>query len=345
MPTITVLSDGSRTAIPVDAGQSASGWRVEVTGTIRCQLNGLQYDALNVFDPVEPTSSARPHAYLAWWPRQPEVELADTGSHHYVFRFPTIAAGVSPTVGVDVDRFVRDLLVTPSEVRQSLSGRFAVSALPPSAAATPLWSIGAVSVPALLLTGGVTWVIRRRMANPTLDYDLQAQLERIRRKACAARNAMRREDRRLVPVSSRLDTLETTAALIAKQAHKLRGALALQDRQALEKQIERLQGKKNSDPAQTEIDRTLREKQKTLAAVVELEESARVCSARLARIEAVVESTLASLHTVRAGTPQTASTDAVCQALDSEVRALREAASPARVEDLVAGSRKWDSHQ
>jgi hypothetical protein len=332
---ITILPDGSRTVVPIDMGTTAAGLRIEVRGTVRCAYNNQEYDALYACDRDGVGDEARPHNYLAWWPRKPEIESANIRSHRYVFRFPAIAAGVSPTVGIDVDRFVRDFLISPSEVRSSLSGQFEAAVLPPPIAAPSPWTLTAAAVPVLLFTGGVAWVIRRRMANPALDYDLQLQLQRIRQKARAARAAVRREDVRLVQIGGRLTTLEQGAGRLVKQAQRLRGALALQNRPALDKQILKLQQETENHSARVGVHRTLQEKRKALAAVTRLEEAAAVCILQLTRIEAVVENTLAGLHTVQVESTEAGTTDTVCQALDAEVSALREATSLVREEHSV----------
>jgi hypothetical protein len=173
------------------------------------------------------------------------------------------------------------------------------------------------------------------MANPALDYDVQLQLQRIRQKARAARAAVRREDVRLVQIGGRLTTLEQGAGRLVKQAQRLRGALALQNRPALDKQILKLQQETENHSARVGVHRTLQEKRKALAAVTRLEEAAAVCILQLTRIEAVVENTLAGLHTVQVESTEAGTTDTVCQALDAEVSALREATSLVREEHSV----------
>ena len=73
---------------------------------------------------------------------------------------------------------------------------------------------------------------------------------------------------------------------------------------------------------------TITDKKKALASLTDLENIQTQFAARLDRAEAVLESTLAGLQTVKAGAMAAPVSDHLCRSLDSEVSALREAARP-----------------
>ena len=322
-----ILPDGSRVVIPLAGTKPGSDPRLEITGVLRCAYNDQQYDALYACDASGVGDSSRSHSYLSWQPHAPVLEEADVRAHRYIFRYPRLAQGVSPTVRIDVDRFVNEFLIPPSEVRNSLSGQFEMTVRPEAVASPISWGFALAAVPALVLTGGVAWVIQRRMASELLDADLQIQLQRVRQMADAARRAFRREDSRLVPVHSRLKALEEGAGTLAKQVQQIRNARALHDRSALERDVEALQLRATPGyAAHEEVWQTLRQKMKALAALSELDRAETLYTSRLTRIEALLQSTLAELQSVRVGTMEAPVKDSVCRALDAEVSALKEAA-------------------
>jgi hypothetical protein len=343
-----ILPDGDRTVVPIRPDDPAAGQLVEVRGVVWCAYNGVSYDAVCAFGPpstrriVErppgvPRADAtysdipsvtggapRPDGRLSWQPAAPTLVEADIHAHRYVFRFPSLARGVSPTVRFDIDRFVDELLIPPSEVRRSLSGGFEmrVQAAPPPSP----WPAALAAVPVLALTGGLAWVIQRRMANVALDYDLQSQVNRIRERAAAARRALRPEDARIVPVRAHLCALEAGAARTAGQAQQVRSARSLHSRAALERDVRALQQRASAGaPTPDVVLQTLAEKQRALESLAELERTEVKLASRLDRIEATVEGALAGLHSVRAGTMESGARESVCRSLASEVAALRAA--------------------
>ncbi len=333
-----VLPDGSRVVIPIRSGTSATSQRVEIQGVMRCAYNNQAYDALYACNSSGAGDPARAHAYLSWQPRPPQLEEADVQAHRYVFRFPAMAAGVSPTVRVDIDRFVNAFLIPPSEVRGSLSGQFNISVRSAAVAEAAPWPLALAAVPALAIAGGLAWVIGRRMSAVTLDFDLEAQLARILAKSNATRNAASRADARLVPVRARLKALESGASRLAGQIQQIRGACKLHSRFALERDIAALETQAAPNSAVPEdILLTMADKRKALASLTDLEKSETAFSARLNRVEAILESALAGLQTVKTGAMAAPVSDSVCRSLDAEVSALREAARPLPETILLGG--------
>lgn len=324
----TLPADGSRVVIPIPADAPSLGGRIEIVGFVRCLYNNQMYDAVNQFDPSSGSGPIRIRSYLSWYPRTPVLEESDPMAHRYAFRIPTLAAGVLPTVRLDVDRFVNEFLIPPSEVRRSLVGQFKVTVHPATAAAPSAWPVALAAVPTLALFGGVAWVIRRRMTNVVLDFDLEAQIARIHLKAEAARRALGRQDSRLVPAHARMKALTAGADKLARQIQQVRGACALHSRFALEKEIAELELRSRADSPQDDTLLTITDKKKALASLTELDAIEAQFAARLDRAEAVLESALAGLHAVKAGGMAAPVSDNLCRSLDSEVSALREATRP-----------------
>jgi hypothetical protein len=325
--------DGVRLSIPTSDGDGSQELTIEIQGMIRFGYNGTAYDALYACDSSGAADPAQPHAYLSWQPYAPSLVESDVRDHRYRFRFERLARGVSPSVRVDVDRFVNDFLISPSEVRSSLSGQLFITTEAAAAPAFP-WRYVVAAAPALLLTGGVAWVIRRRMAG-ALDYDLLAQLHRIHEKARAARQAVRPEDRRLVPVSERMKVLETGADRLARQIQQIRAGRALHNRAQLERDAKLLAQRTSVDPSNEELLETLVVKRKSLQQLAELEQAEHRLTGQLSKIEAVLENTLAGLQNVGIADLAGPARESVCRALDAEVSALREAAQQPADADLL----------
>ena len=330
---VPVLPDGNRVVIPVSREQSDSGLRVEICGVIHCAYDSHEYDARGLCVYGGADASSRHDSCLSWWPYAPQLDEreSDIAAHRYVFRFPRLARGVSPTVRVDVDRFVDRFLIPPSEVRRSLTGRFDVTVARAATPAPAAWRFAAAALPAVVLTGGLAWVIQRRMTVSSLDPDLQSRLDRALRKALAAKDALRPEDGRMVPIRSRLKALEEDAGKLARQIQGTRAARTLHSRADLERDIAALERRAaSSSPERKEVHSTLEHKRKALACLAEMEQAEALHTSRLDKVEAVLESALAGLQSIDAGPATHPDSETVCRALDGEVAALREATQQAR---------------
>ena len=321
---VPIEPDGVRLAIPARDADLQDGLTVEIGGVIRCAYNGKAYDGVYECNLADAADTGRPHSYLSWQPYAPSLIEQDTREHRYRFRFAKLARGVLPSVRVDIDRFVDDFLISPSEVRGSLTGRFMITRVEGAPFALP-WHYALAAAPALVLTGAAAWVIRRRMTASVLDYDLVAQLHRIREKAAAAQRAVRNEDRQLVAVRERVKVLENGAHHLARQIQQIRTGRGLHNRAQLERDAKLLAQRASVEPSNEELLETLLVKRKSLEQLAELEQSEHGLADRLSKIEAVLENALAGLQNVRTSNMADPVRNSVCQALDSEVAALREA--------------------
>jgi hypothetical protein len=304
------------------------GYRIALEGVFRCDVNGMQFDALYKTDPKGGFTQA--HRYLKWTPETPVLESADPANHRYVFRIPSEGRWEGQSVGVriDVDRFVDEFLIPPSEVKNALSGEIKMTVLQVPLAPPSPWPllIGA-SLPAAVMIGGVGLVIRRRMTLGGLAYDLQVKVGQIEQKYRAARAALSRQDSRLLPIQERLAALKEGALALARQIQTLRSTQSSIDRPVLEAEMRVLQRHLttlDASPIRQESERTLAEKRKTLTLLEEIARTESLCALRLAKIEAVLDTTGLTLRSVQASATTVPPEESLCQALDREVAALYE---------------------
>ncbi|MCS6860232.1 MAG: hypothetical protein NZT92_07930 [Abditibacteriales bacterium] len=180
--------DGVRIATPTLKEMTRFGYRIVLQGVFRCSYNGRLFDPLYLLD--ENGKPEKRHPYLQWTPQPPMLESEDPARHRYVFRIPSEWEGKAVGVRVNVDKFVDEFLIPPSEVRASLSGEVKMTVLQ-----APL------VVPLLpRLAPVAAFVIRRRMMWGGLAHDLQQTLMNIQQKYRVACAAVGKEHRRFVSV-------------------------------------------------------------------------------------------------------------------------------------------------
>jgi hypothetical protein len=328
----TLKPDGGLLLSPELRDPAEYAYRIVLEGVCRNRYNGVEFDALYQAD-SSGAFTVR-HNYLDWTPRPPALESEDAARHRYVFRVPAEwgLRGRSVGVRVNLDRFVEQFLIPPSEVRAAMSGEMRMTVMEmPLRPGFPWTAVLGAGLPAVLAVGGVGWVLRRRMRWGHLSPDLRAALERIEQKCRVAQAAVSREHDRLLPVKDRLAALRAGAFSLARQAQELRNTRQLADREALETAISSLQRQLPlvNDPAvQQEVEVTLKEKRKTLDLLKEIEQAESRCMMRLAKIEAVADLACLSLRSVRIGTAAPME-EALCRELDAEVSAIREVAEQA----------------
>jgi hypothetical protein len=306
---------------PLDEG----GARIVLEGVFTFRYSGLQFDALYQTGPEG--DFTRPHPYLQWSPRVPLLESEDRARHRYEFRVPAgwRLGGQSLGLRVDVDRFVEQFLLPPSEVRAALTGEMTVRVLPPPP--TTLWPVlAAAGLPATLVAGGLGWVLHRRMALQGLPPELQLRLERINRKVRAARAASR--SLRSSRLGESLRALHHGAWALARQFRALQQALSRVDGLALQVEAERLEQalpRMREAGAQVAGQAVLAEKRKALVLLHELDHAQTRSAMRLAAIEATLDTTLLTLQQPPAGTCGPFE-PTVLRDLEAEVMAIAEVA-------------------
>jgi hypothetical protein len=325
--------DGVRIATPTLKEMARFGYRIVLQGVFRCSYNGKLFDPLYLMD--ENGKTGKRHNYLQWTPTPPILESEDSALHRYVFRIPSEWEGKSVGVRVNVDRFVDEFLIPPSEVRASLSGEVRMTVLQTPLVVPLLPRIAPVAIPALLVAGGAAFVIRRRMRWGGLAHDLQQTLMsieqkyRIARAAVSAETEFRTEHGRLFPFRDKIAALRDGAFGLARHIQRLRNSQQLVDRRTLEADIARFEQQLaalRDEAAQRDGEIILAEKRRTLSLIEDMEQNTSRCAMRLAKIEATLDAFALTLrHAQTQQSPQPVE-ETLRRQLDAEVTAIQDTA-------------------
>lgn len=302
------------------------GARIVLEGVFTFRYTGMRFDALYQAGPDGAFTWA--HSYLRWSPCAPLLEREDRAEHRYQFCVPAWwkLHGESLGLWVDVDRFVDEFLIPPSEVRGALIGEMTLRVLPPLGPGS-LWAMmAAASLPATLMAGGIGWVLRRRMALQGLPQEVQMQLERISRKHRSAHAALGSpQDSRL---QKHLRAVHAGAWALARQIRALHIARSRTDRLSLKAEAEQLDQelvRLTDASARAAGQAALAEKRKALALLDEMERAQTRCAMRLAAIEATLDTTCLTLQQPPPESLATFEETAVRE-LEAEVMAIAEVA-------------------
>lgn len=317
--------DGVRIATPTLTEMTRFGYRVVLQGVFRCSYNGRRFDPLYLLD--ENGKPQKRHNYLQWTPQPPILESADPVRRRYVFRIPSTWEGKSVGVRVNVDRFVDEFLIPPSEVRASLSGEVKMTVLQTPLVVPLLPRIAPVAIPVLLVTGGAAFVIRRRMLWGGLAHDLQRTLMSIEQKYRVACAAVSKEHGRLFPFHDKIAALRDGAFGLARHIQTLRNAQQLVDRRPLAADIARLERQLaalHDETIKRDTEIILAEKRRTLSLIEDMEQNISRCTLRLAKIEATLDTLALTLrHAQTQSSPQPLE-ETLRRQLDAEVTAIRD---------------------
>lgn len=299
------------------------GYRVVLEGVFTFAYTGEQFDAL--YRDHGTGKFTDRHSYLQWQPEAGVLESADPAAHRYVFRLPATAVkpGESAGVRVDIDHFVSDVLIPPSEVRSQMRGSLGIQVMQVPLAPPSPWSVGWVGVPAAVTIGCIGWVVRRRMAFQGVPDEVASQLARIERKCRAARGLVTRRHERLFPLAGRIGALQEAAFDLARELRSLHSSRRFLERPVLEREIAELAASRDS--VRPEARAALAEKRKNLILLDQSQEAESACRLRLTRIEAVLDSACLTLRSDSEPVGGHLAED-LCRDLDAELGALREMA-------------------
>jgi hypothetical protein len=142
-------------------------------------------------------------------------------------------------------------------------------------------------------------------------------------------------DGKLLPLHGRLSALRQGAFALTRQIQNLRNAQRVMDRHTLERGITSFEhhvAALADEGARGEGGIALEEKRKALARLEEMERAESRCIMRLAKIEAVLDTTTLTLRGVQAGVSAAPTEEALRRELDAEVAAIWEVSR-----DLPAG--------
>lgn len=312
---VQVPLTGREVAIPVPPDAKAEDLRVVITGSVECSINGQTYDAVS------------PHIGRA--PGSLRMVEEDAAAHRYVLR--TEAGTPAPdavSAWVDTDRFVRELIVTPSEVRDSLSGDLRLE----------LWRAkkdnGLMGV--LLPVGGALAVLvvlavttARRSHHMT---DVDEALRRIDRGVEAAKRSAREREWDSEDLERKLDDLQQSARKLAEEIAHFRGTARSVDRARLEQEVAETQRRLEAtdrEDLRAELQSVLDARLKLRGMIEDTEATAQRHLVRMSRIEATLD-TLVVQMAEQDG--RMAATDADREAIDALQREV--AATDAAIEEL-----------
>jgi hypothetical protein len=305
-----------------------AGARIVLVGVFTFRYSGMHFDALYRTGPAGAFS--RRHPYLDWSPRAPVLESKDVTRHRYQFRFPAEwkLQGQSIGLRIDLDRFVDEYLIPPSEVRASLTGEMVLRVLPlPAAPVNPWPEIVGASLPAALVIGGLSWILQRRMALAGMPLELQRQLERIIRKQRATLAALGSGPPRYQRLGEDLKTVQAGAWTLARRIRRLRNTRSRIDQTSLVVQVGCLQqelARLTDASARDAGEAALVEKRKALTLLEEIERAEARCTLQLSTLEATLDTTYLTLRQLQPDGPATPSVESVRCELEAEIAAIAE---------------------
>ena len=330
---VEVPTSGREVALQVPPGVDASDLRVVILGTFECSYNGRSYDAFGLVD----QDLKSPLWYVRWTPEMRVVER-NPAAHLYVLALPEGPAPEAVTAWVDVDRLVTELIVTPTEVRDSLSGDLRME----------LWRATRTS-DALALMGGLVAVLgavviavvvtQRRAARGMADVD--AALRRVESKCATAMRTAREREWDSADLQEHLAKLRDGARELAAQVGVFRRTVRGVDDERLERDIARTRRQleeADRDDLRAEAQSVLEARERLRELVADASAAEQRYLLRLSRIEATIEATTlwltgqegrladrgADRQAIEALETELAATDATI----AELKALEDPTSP-----------------
>jgi hypothetical protein len=212
-------------------------------------------------------------------------------SSRYVFRLPTHKP-VPATIGawVDVDRLVTELIITPSEVRESLGGDLTLEVWrrPTN---TGLYTLLGVAVLGALL--GLA-VVRLRRAPGADMSDVSAILRRIDEKYGPAAKSIGERRADAADLRSQLTKLRDGARSLARQIGAFRQAAKSVNPLKLDVEIDAIEKQLQEatrDDVRREIEATLAAKRKLKELLADTQATEARYLQRLSKIEAAIDTT------------------------------------------------------
>jgi hypothetical protein len=288
---IDVPLTGREVALELPRGAKPQDIRVVLAGAFKCSYDGSSYDALRATSGSDEFD--REHGYVEWSPAGMELADSDVSTHQYVLRLPknTRELPASVSAWIDVDQFVTDLIITPSNVRQSLSGnlRLEVWRARRSSPAGPMAVVGLLALGVLAVV-----LVRRRNRPPVEMADVAEHLRRIDRKYDSAVGTIEGQREDTFELSSELERLRDGSRELARHIEAFRGAARTVDRRQLDAEIARMEGQlaeAERDDVRQEIEATLTAKCKLRDLLADTDANEARYLLRLSKIESTIDAT------------------------------------------------------
>lgn len=286
-PTIKLASasiplDGRAVSLPLE--ETGPGEvRVVVSGSIQCGYDGTTY----VPNPPNGTEAGS----IGWAPSTALQLLVDESSPtRAVLRLDPAVSRRPESVEawVEVDRFVHRFIITPAEVRDSLSGDLTLEVYGAGRGTALGWSLIPAGLLCMLL-GAVSWLRR----DPGADMrDIEAILRRIDEKYPRVRDGVADERWDAGELKSQLKRLHSGAHELARHIGAFRETARRVDREQLASEIagieKQLEGA-DREELRREIEATLDEKQKVRGLLADTDANEARYVLRLSKIDSALD--------------------------------------------------------
>ncbi len=328
---VAIPLDGREVTLSLPRRARQGDLRVVIEGSFRSSYNGTTYYPRGTDRPRSASGLLVP--YVRCRPETLALVSTHSPANRYVFRLPTDEP--PPTnVGawVDIDRLVTELIITPSEVRESLSGDLTLE-LWRRPTHRGLYLLLGVAVLGALL--GLV-VVRLRRA-PAVDMsDVAAILRRIDEKygPTAGSISERRADAR--DLRAQLAKLRDGAQDLARQIEAFRRAARSVNPDKLDVEIretEKQLEQATRDDVRREIEAALAAKQKLKALLADTQATEARYLQRLSKIEAAIDTTHLRVTSQEQRLADEAADRQAIEALTAELESLDEAIDELKVLD------------
>jgi len=331
---VQVPLTGREVALPLPQQARPQEMRIVLSGGFRCARTGQSHDAM-----WSTSSSAefdRKHDYVKWAPADVQVVEGSPSTHEYVLAFPedTRELPESVSVRIDVDQFVTDLIITPSEVRESLTGSLRLE----------VWREPGLSLANLLVflclvglgVAAVVLVHRRRCAPPMDMSDVEELLARIDRKYESAMGAIEGQREDAFELTSELERLRDGSRELAKHIEAFRRAARTVDRGELDREVARIEQQleeADRDDVRQEIKATLAAKRRLRDLLADTDASEARYLLRLSKIESTIDATTMRVTGQEQRLADEVHEDRAIAELEQELKSLDEAIEELKVVD------------
>jgi len=333
---VTVPCDGSAIATPPLKGRGAADYRIVLSGTFTFAYNGTTYDAFYGPD-------GAPHRYVRTDPPDLVRVEEDRRAHRYVLGLSegVSLAGSSVTVAIDTSRFVDDFLITPSEVKQALTGGLkvelyerpgpAAGAMARVPAGVKVAVIGLLAFLALMVGIGLPIAAYARRAGDELRVRLSRIDAKVRRasRSAAARGGFFAE------LVKQLADLQAAAHRLGNLVRESDRTLRTVHRDGLERDVRSLDQRLESatDAAvRGETERALVQKRAALAALDTVGRRREEAMLRLTKLEGTLDATLLKIPDIELKLAGEENEDAAISAIESELELIRKVTEEIRLE-------------
>jgi hypothetical protein len=314
----TVPLDGREVAVPVPNGVPGEELRVVLRGLVACSYNGSTYDGADA-------------AHIGHSPEGLIAETGDQGAHVAVYRLPEGPPPEAVSAWVDTDRLVTELIITPTEVRNSLSGDLRLEVW--QAESRPLVLLLRMLGAAAIV--GLAVAITRAWRKPRISMaDVKQALRRIDERARLATAAVEARRWDAGELASQIARMHNGAHDLGRQIGALRRAAKAIDREDLGRKIEANEGRLaevKQPNVREEIEATLAEQRKLRDLVAGAEDGEARHLLRLAKIESALEGARLWLTTQEGELADERVDAEAIEALNRELKSLDEAISEMRV--------------